>query len=946
MKKLVWSETVVEAGRAAPLPAPPDSSGPYLDFPIAADLAEPRFYRDVAVVAFPEPPAPAVPPAVARSNGGPVDMRRLADGRYAGVQTFSPPAGEPLILTFDYDESWLVASVTVSASPSIPDGHMEVSEDGETFREFLILPGPAEKGAPVRTYSFAPTRAKSIRVVFDRLASGRLDLRQLAFRPDTRVNRVEDKSGLGVLADYDVVATPTDAVGVIPSGAVLDLTDRLRPDGRLDWTPPPGRWVVQRFGYALTGKRNGPATPAATGLEADKLNADHVRAHLDGFFGPLMEAVGENHGRRGLRHAIVDSWEAGQQNWTEAMVDAFRSRRGYDLIAFLPVLTGRVVETAAASDRLLWDFRATIGDLLAENHYAVIRDYVHARGLYLYGESMGVDLPTVGDGLRLKGLSDIPTGEFWAQVDNAPDWPTHVADIREAASAASIYGRTIVAAEAFTALDAVPAWSMGPRELKPVADRFLAEGVNRFIIHTSVHQPFLDRAPGVTLRRYGQHFTRHEAWAEQAGLWLDYLARGCALQQQGRRVADIAVFYGDGAPVAAPFRPGLTPDLPAGHAFDYINAEVLETASASPEGLVLASGARYPILALAPGVRRIAPTTLKTLERLVRDGVVLVGARPEGVAGRLAVGRDVVDFDARLQALWGQGEADRRVGAGRVLTCSLREAPARLGLSPDLDVPNGGLHWSHRRTDEADIYYLASPLGSERVREATFRVSGRTPEIWRAVDGTRTSAAWRRAPAGVAVEVDLAPGDAVFVVFRDPAPGSAPAPMGRQALLGRIEGPWRATFQSGRGVPEGVVLDRLGDWTEHPHPAVRHFSGVVAYATTFEALEPAPGRLLLDLGRVAEMATVRVNGRPVGGAWTAPYRVDLTEAVRPGVNTLEIEVANYWHNRLIGDLKPGVDPVGFVTVEYYTPDTPLRPSGLLGPVTLWRSAPAPQGAFS
>lgn len=948
MKKLVWSETMVEGGQAlsAPLATPTDASGPYLDYPIAADLAEPRLYRDVAVLAFPEPSASPRPEVLARSNGGPIDIDALSDGSFADAQSFSPPPGEPLTVTLDYAASWLVASLTLSISPAILSGSVEISEDGEAFRQLLVLPGPAEKGAPVRTYGFASTSVRSIRVTLDRPASGNLDLRQLAFRSAARVNRVEDKAGFGTLADYDAVATPTAADGqaIVPA-SVVDVTDRLQPNGRLDWTPPAGRWVVQRFGYALTGKRNVPATPAATGLEADKLNAEHVRAHLNGFFGPLMEAVGDNHGHRGLRHAIVDSWEAGQQNWTEAMLDAFQQRRGYALTPYLPVMTGRIVGDAATSDRVLWDLRATIGDLLADNHYAVIRDFVHARGLYLYGESMGVDLPTIGDALRLKGLSDVPTGEFWAQIDNAPDWPTHVADIREAASAAHIYGRKLVAAESFTALDQVPAWSMGPRELKPVADRFLAEGVNRFIIHTSAHQPFLDRAPGITLRRYGQHFTRNESWAEQAGLWLDYLARSCILQQQGRAVADIAVFYGDGAPVAAPFRAGLEPDIPRGHRFDYVNAEVLAGARVTDQGLALSSGATYQALSLAPGVRRISPSTLETLERLVRDGLVLVGQRPEGAGGRLD-NLAAAAFDKRLANLWGEGRATTTLGRGRVITKPLDDALTELGLAPDL-LCGEALHWSHRRTTSADIYYIANPVGAGLVTEGRFRVAGRTPELWSALDGSRRRPSWRQDGRAATVQLNLQAGEAVFVVFQDER-ASSPLQSANTRLgkVGEIVGPWQVTFQPGRGVATGFVLDRLGSWTTQDDASIRYFSGVATYSATFELPARGEDHVVVDLGAVAEMAAVRVNGRTVGGVWTPPYRLDVTQALQPGRNTIEIDVANYWHNRLVGDLQPGARPIGFATATYYTADTPLRPSGLIGPVTLWRSSPVSEGSFS
>ncbi len=718
----------------------------------------------------------------------------------------------------------------------------------------------------------------------------------------------------------------------------------LRPDGRLDWTPPAGRWIVQRFGYSLTGKRNTPATAAATGLEVDKLNADHVRAHLHGFFDPLMAAVGVNHGEHGLTHAIVDSWEAGQQNWTETMPAEFQARRGYSLIAYLPAMSGRVVVDAGTSDRFLWDFRRTIGDLLADNHYAVIRDFVHERGLYLYGESMGVDLPTVGDGLRLKGLSDVPTGEFWAQMPGEAPRFTHLADIREAASAAHIYGKPIVAAEAFTALDAVPAWSMGPRELRTVADRFMAEGVNRFVIHTSAHQPFEDRAPGITLRRYGQHFTRHEAWAELANGWTDYLARSSALLQRGVAAADIAIFYGEGAPVAAPFADGLRPEIPAGYNYDFVNAEVLLERMTVRDGrLTLPSGASYALLMLPAHVSRLSPELAVRLRELVRAGANVVGPRPVGAAG---LGFDADQIVSKIaDELWGDGAdaaSGHRTGLGRVFSgIGAAEALASLGASRDIEwTSDARLAWTHRRDGETDLYFVSNQSGQDLRLNVSFRVQGRTAEVWDALQDTRSPVSWRQAKGRTDTPLTLNADQSIFVIFdRATTEQSYLAPVPTMSVLPWSTHQWRVAFEADRGAPASIEMDRLTSWTENNDAGVRYFSGVATYTTTFEA-SAVEGDVILDLGDVREVAAVRVNGQSVGQAWSPPYRVNVTDALRPGQNTLEVEVANYWHNRLVGDAQPGASPVGFTTVSYYPADTPLRPSGLLGPVVFWMKSQA------
>lgn len=952
MKKLVWSETIVEDGRSldAPLPSPPDASGPFLDYPIAADHAEPRLYRDVAVIAFPQPQFDRPAEFTMSSNAGEVDADGLTSGRYGRASAFAPPAGEPLVITLRYLRPTLISAVTVSGSPGVPNGYIEVSEDGLTFDRVTSLPGPAEKGSPVRTFGFNPLNVRSVRVVMEAGSGGRVVLRQLAAHSDARINRYEDKSGLGTLADYSEVATAKGQEGAVDPATVLDLTSRLRSDGRLDWTPPSGSWVVQRFGYSLTGRRNVPATPAATGLEADKLNAEHVRAHLHGFFGPLLEAVGPHRGDRGLRHAIIDSWEAGQQNWTEAMPEAFRARRGYDLTSFLPALSGRVVGDAETSDRFLWDFRATIGDLLADNHYAVIRDFLHERGLYVYGESMGIDLPTLGDGLRLKGLADIPTGEFWARTGNAPPLPTHIADIREAASAAHIYGKTLVAAEAFTTFDEVLAWSMGPRELRPVADRFMAEGVNRFIIHTSAHQPFLDQGPGITLRRYGQHFTRHEAWAEMAGGWLDYLARSSVMLQQGRSVADVAIFYGEGAPVSVPFRDDLLVDVPQGYAHDYVNAEVLDLAVFRDGWIELAGGARYRLLVVPPRFKQLSERVVKAIARLVMAGATVLAEQPEGPPGQLPADADGALIDRVWASLKGRSGPNSglhdHAGHGQILSGqTVLQALQTLGVPPAIDWPSDrSLHWCQRHTEGEDIYFIANPIGAPILTDLSLRSLEGIPEVWNAVDAGRSTPVWNRSGSRTHIRLDLPGGEARFVVLRRAqrlqdviVQERDHANSGHNQMAHRIEGPWTVRFQPMRGAPAGIALDTLQSWTTHSDFGVRHFSGIATYTTHFKLEEPGAGQTMLDLGDVREIAEVRLNGQDLGNLWAPPFLLDVTNVLVPGENTLEVRVANYWQNRLIGDLQTGVAPVAFTTVSYYSSDTPLRVSGLLGPVRIWRT---------
>jgi hypothetical protein len=266
-----------------------------------------------------------------------------------------------------------------------------------------------------------------------------------------------------------------------------------------------------RFGYSLTGVTNHPASPEGTGLEVDKLSREDVKEYMSTYLDNYKSAVGPLMGKRGLQYVISDSWEAGTANWTDDMIAEFTKRRGYDPRSWLPVLAGRVIESSEASERFLWDYRKTLGDLLADYHYDQITAMLHERGMGHYGESHEEGRAFIGDGMEVKRSNDVPMAAMWTQKPGVnKDLPGYNADIRESASVAHIYGQNLVAAESMTASSGAWAWS--PATLKPTADKEMAMGLNRFVIHTSVHQPLLDKKPGLALGPFGQWFTRNETW--------------------------------------------------------------------------------------------------------------------------------------------------------------------------------------------------------------------------------------------------------------------------------------------------------------------------------------------------------------------------------------------------------------------------------------------------
>ncbi|MFV3126957.1 glycosyl hydrolase [Niveispirillum sp. KHB5.9] len=990
MKKLVWSETVVTGGKRfqGRLPAPPTGNGPFQDMAPAPELRlpppppvpgartrppaaphgpDPTHYADVAIIAYRLPdgvvPLSDLKPRISSSAG---DAAILGDGSYATPLRLEQktPDGQLAWVEYAFDRPVSLPALTLAAAIEdplnalSPSGLVEVADDTGTFRELVridpqqVVAFPAS--APVRTVSLPKASSKRWRFRLDPIPPQALALpgmpqqtvhavTEIRFETEAMVDRWQAKAAYDTARSYDAGISAPAAPA---RDQVMDLTSRMKSDGTLDWTPPAGRWQVLRLGYSLTGIKNHPADPEGTGFEVDKLDGAAVRAYLEGYLGPIDTALKELRGNRGLKNLLTDSWEAGQANWTPALPAEFKGRRGYDMLPWLPVLTGRVLGSAADSERFLWDFRRTIADLLAEAHFKTIRDFAHEMGLGYYGEAMGTRLPTTGDGFLNKRYTDIPMGEFWQMPPGAPSDPSHTSDIAEAASAAHFYGQNLVAAEAFTALPFMPPFTATPAALKPFADRFLARGVNRFVVHTSVHQPSDDLRPGITLGPFGQYFTRHETWAEQAGPWMEYLSRSSFLMQQGRDVADIVWLAGEGAALSAPDPDRLPLTVPAGYRLDFVGRDALtELLSVKDGRLVAPSGASYRLLVIPPWVKGLTLSALTRLRDLLGQGAAVLAARPDGSP---SLGDDPAQVASLITEIWGadvQATAPRTIGKGRLYpVADIAAAMADLGQAPDLVMQgDADIAWAHRRTDEADIWFIANQKGRAEALTVSLRGDGRDVALWHADSGAVEPAGYRQEGGRTLVPLSLAPHQALFVVQRGAAVAASRtvnAPVEAESLA--LSGAWTLFFPKAQAMPDSVLLPKLGLWNDLPDPAVRHFSGTATYRTDVKVPASWLGKpTWIDLGRVYEVATVRVNGREAGIAWKPPYRVDVGPLLKAGTNKVEVAVSNLWPNRITGDALG----VGGVRVTANThpllhpdPKAPLLPSGLVGPVRLVRMA--------
>ena len=973
MKKYVWSETVVEGGKPfhGTLAHPPSNTGPFQNLPITnTDFTEPQFYADSSVVAYRTPTSEAALQPKITWSSGTIDTALLSDGDLTKTTTLpkAVTVGEKAWIQYEFPQPQRICALTIVQLPSgagddyfaregSPDSGeaLEASDDGVSFRVVVEIP---KGGSTEHTVAFAPVTAKYFRITFKLMppatpktpdvispkAPSYIALAELVLHDDPRVNRFEEKAGFNTLPDLYGFATP-DAGGthVIRKNDVLDVTSKFHPDGTLDWTPPPGNWVVLRIGYSLLGITNHPATKEATGLEVDKLNARYVKNYMDRYLDSYKETAGADlMGKRGIRYVINDSWEAGTQNWTDNMIDDFTRLRGYDPHPWLPVLAGHVVESAQASDRFLWDLRKTIADLTADEHYGQLETTLKERGMGHYGESHEWGRAFIADGMEVKKFNDIPMSAMWTQSPGVnKQMYVFDADDRESASVAHIYGQNLAAAESMTASQAPWAWS--PTTLKPTADQEFANGINRIVIHESTHQPLVGKPPGLTLGQYGLWFNRNETWAEEAGAWVDYLARTSYMLQQGRFAAEVLYFYGEDSNLTAIFM-NSAPNLPEGYGFDYINADGLIHVLDVVNGRITTkTGMNYSLLVLDPYSRHMSLPVLRAIYKLVEDGAIVSGEKPTDTP---SLADDQTEFNKLNNELFGDGSGVHLLGKGKVYAGQdAGSALKALGAAPDFDYSkpeaDSRIVFVHRKVADGEIYFLDNRSDRNQTVDASFRVTGKEPELWHAETGQSEAVSYSIANGRTTVPLRLEPWGTVFVVFHKPAAMATrtlPAPV--ETKLATIGGPWKLSFQEHRGAPASITIDQLASWSDSTDAGVKYFSGAGTYRRSIEAASDwfKPGTTMwIDLGDVKNLAEVEVNGVSLGIVWHAPYRVNVTNALRPGTNEITVKVINTWVNRLIGDQQPNATKYTFTDITPYTADSALLPSGLLGPVQMVRT---------
>lgn len=962
MQKVVWSSAVVKGGKR-----------------ILRKLNQPEtvqnYYKDIAVFAFKAGNQTPKPKRIS-APGDTTDLRFLADESRSG--TFR--AEEPTSILYEYAKPFVCRSIVTKVNGTVYQCHrflLEASDDGIHFRFVAKLEPPRhgwQNTAANVTHAIPPTKAKFFRFSWTKEGSapGAEDNDNAKWKPvlkltgiypsdETKLHHFEGKNGSVWRVGSATTEQQVPANACIPEGEFLDLSSYVK-NGILDWKAPKGNWTILRMGHTSTGLTNATAG-AGAGLECDKFSREAVQSQFDHWFGRISDSIGSSNKVLSVLH--VDSWECGSQNWSLQFAEEFAKRRGYDLKPWLPVMAGIPMVSTAKSEQILRDVRQTQAELVKEVFFATFVKNAHAKGLQVSAESVAPTM--VSDGMSHFDAVDLPMGEFWLNS------PTHDKpnDMLDAISGAHIYGKNLVLAEGFTQLRNT--WDETPSKLKGLLDLQFANGLNKMVFHVFVHNPFTDRKPGMTLDGMGLYFQRDQTWWKPAKAWMDYIQRCQRLLQFGHPVTDIAVFGGLELPSRAMLPDRLVASLPGifgaerveselqrlknvgvpmtespvgvshtasialtenwvnalrGYSFDTFNPDVLFRLAKAENGrITLPGGASYGMLVL-PLPHPMAPdniTPYVDLETRLRDVLRYLSEERVPVLTPSAVAKDL---NTKALIPW------------------TKEDFGSLGIPRDVEIMENGqeayssVAFTHRATKNADVYFVSNQTDQARTVDFSFRVSGRIPELYDPLVGSISEIRqWKTDGKRTELVLKLAPKQAQFVVFEKPMTervANQPEPIVRELICTGLQGPWTVQFDTAFGGPEKPMnFEALTSWSiSEP---VKYYSGTAIYKGTFH-LQTAfekNNTYQLYLGKVAELAEVFVNGISCGTAWTAPFAVNISNALQQGVNTLEIHVTNTWANRLEGDaLISEVERVTWTDGKYRKKTRDLLDAGLLGPLQL------------
>lgn len=890
-----------------------------------------RDYRDIAVLAFPTPDADELPPFKVTSTNYPdAPWEEWLSG--ARKEYHFAPAADPYRVEMTFEHPVALRSIEWTGVQVMnhhwcfePGMHVTVKSDGHVILDMDIPQGSWQDDYPA-TFALNEHRGSVYTIEINNAHDARFD--RLKISTAARKNNWEAEAGLSLRAIERNAAFPNQSEKAFVNGRnITDVSSMVNADGNLSWKAPAGRWTVMRIGHVNTGRCNGPAPVEGTGWECDKLSRKASKIHFDNYIGRLSAPDGPVGNL--LKGMLMDSWECHTQTWTDDMEKEFASVTGYSLRKWLPALFGYVITDHETTTRFLRDWRRTINGLIVDNFYGNMAAQAHNCGLSItYETAIGDVVP--GDILEYFKYADIPMCEFWQPMSDNYVGSNNFKPIKPTASAARMYGKKRVSAEAFTSFNLT--WKENFQFLKSVADANMAEGVSHLVFHTYTHNPqvgFLPPGTSFGGQGIGTPFLRGQTWWSYMHCFTDYLARCSYMMESGHPVSDVLWYLGD----EMDHKPNQNAPFPAGYKYDYCNPDVLVNRLSVADGrIVTPEGISYALLWI-PENRRMLPETVETLGRLVREGATVVGNAPDGIATLAGGTKAIKRLEKAVRQLWNGKKGMRRVGKGRVISgTSLDDALKLCGIEPDMT--GGNAMWSHFRDNDADWYFVAAPKGKSYSTIADFRNDGH-PQIWNAVDGTLTIPEYEKADGRTRVKLDMPAAGSCFVVFTDRPAAQPSHPVAGASI--NLDAPWTLTFPAGWGAPESITLDELKPWYDIDSlcTEARAFSGTATYITTFDVKElKSDAHYTLDLGRVADIADISVNGQPAGVLWCEPYTTDISKLLHEGRNELSVKVTGTWFNRLVYDASLPAERRKTWNLTSPSPESPFQPTGLLSPVRI------------
>lgn len=885
-----------------------------------------RDYRDIAVLAFPTPAGGQLPQfRITDTNRQDAPWMQWLNGERTGFG-FEPGS---VWAEIEFDTPTTIRSLEMPCVQSMNHGwcyepgiHIKVMAGDRQVLDADMPQGAWQDEMPT-TFALDENSSKKYRIEITNAHNMSID--RLKLSTEARKNNWESESGHSLRSIERTAALPEQSADAfINSSLIIDVTDDMNSSGQLDLTLPEGNWTLLRIGHVNTGKRNGPAPAEGTGWECDKLSRIASKIHFDNYIGRLSKDDGPA-GNGLLNGMLMDSWECSTQTWTPEMENEFRSLSGYEVRKWLPAIFGYVINSHETTTRFLRDWVKTINTLISENFYGNMASLAKERGLNVaYETSIGDVVP--GDIMQYFKYADVPMCEFWQPMGDNYVGSLNFKPIKPTASAAHLYGKPRVAAEAFTSFEHT--WDENLGMLKAVADANMAEGVSHLVFHTYTHNPQIGFLPPGTSfggNGIGTPFLRGQTWWPYMHSFTDYFARCSYMFETGHPVVDVLWYLGD----EMDHKPNQNAPFPTGYKYDYCNPDVLINRLSVKDGrLTTPEGLSYGVLWI-PENSRMLPETVEAIHRLAKAGATIIGNAPNGIA---TLNANEKDFNKMVKKVWNGKNGIRKLGKGKVMSgIELDDALTMINLNPDLLA--GEAMWSHFSDGTADWYFIAAPKGKGYSQIADFACSG-YPKLWNPVDGSISPLQYEQSNGRTKVWLNMPKGGSCFVMFSDTElPNNEEVINEKSITLDK----WDLSFPEGWDAPHTIELTELTPWCDIDQLSdeAKAYSGSATYTTTFNLEKvDSNANYTLDLGEVAHIAEVSLNGQPVNVLWCEPYVANLSKHLRNGNNELTVKVTGTWFNRLAYDASKPAEERKTWAIRMPNPNEKLRPTGLLGPVTI------------